>query len=377
LEKLRKLFAKRGVLLTATALGALIVTHGAQAAPLGLAASVSIAALQGTTLTASTLMLVKGTLKLMAWTKLKFAAGMSVVLLLAYQYHQNTVQAQHLTVARAELQSGKDTVAAQESRITKLKQWSTAIVETRREQEQALAQLRGRRRTDVTGAQTTSGAPRAATLLSAVLADPNARESQREFLVGNARDYWGPAVKKLNLKPQDAEQLFQIAADSGMKNIEAVVAFTDGKLTAESAVQVGAYAEQVATNQLCSIVGRENFAKLQECKQSFPARSLGEQFDRQLGFFALEPGQRQQLRDLLASVPDEVAQGLAGDFTVRQLVYPEELDRRFAEEKAANQGMLEKAAAFLDPNSVDALALMQAFNLAAHQRTALQILRKL
>jgi hypothetical protein len=302
---------------------------------------------------------------------------MSVVLLLAYQYHQNTVQAQHLTVARAELQSGKDTVAAQESRITKLKQWSTAIVETRREQEQALAQLRGRRRTDVTGAQTTSGAPRAATLLSAVLADPNARESQREFLVGNARDYWGPAVKKLNLKPQDAEQLFQIAADSGMKNIEAVVAFTDGKLTAESAVQAGAYAEQVATNQLCSIVGRENFAKLQECKQSFPARSLGEQFDRQLGFFALEPGQRQQLRDLLASVPDEVAQGLAGDFTVRQLVYPEELDRRFAEEKAANQGMLQKAAAFLDPNSVDALALMQAFNLAAHQRTALQILRKL
>jgi len=377
LEKLRKLFAKRGVLLTATTLGALMTAHGTPAAPSGLAASVTIGALQGTTMTASTLTLVKGTLKLMAWTKLKFATGAGVVLLLAYQYHQNTLEAQQLTLARAELQSGKDTLAAQENRLVDLEQQATAISETRREQEQALAQLRARRGTDARGSQSKSGAPRATTLLSAVLADPSARESQRELLVDNARNCWGPLVKELNLKPEDAEDLFRITADSGMKNIEAVVAFTEGRLTAEAAVEAGAHADRDATNRMRSLLGEENLPKLEQCKQSFPARSLGDQFDRQLGFFGLKPEQRQQLSSLFASVPDEVAQGLAGDFTIRQLVYPEELDRRFAQEKEANQAILQKAAAFLDPNSVDALVLMQAFNLAAHQRTALQILRKL
>jgi len=377
LEKLRKLFAKRGVLLTATTLGALMTAHGTPAAPSGLAASVTIGALQGTTMTASTLTLVKGTLKLMAWTKLKFATGAGVVLLLAYQYHQNTLEAQQLTLARAELQSGKDSLAAQENRLVDLEQQATAISETRREQEQALAQLRARRGTDARGSQSKSGALRATTLLSAVLADPSARESQRELLVDNARNCWGPLVKELNLKPEDAEDLFRITADSGMKNIEAVVAFTEGRLTAEAAVEAGAHADRDATNRMRSLLGEENLPKLEQCKQSFPARSLGDQFDRQLGFFGLKPEQRQQLSSLFASVPDEVAQGLAGDFTIRQLVYPEELDRRFAQEKEANQAILQKAAAFLDPNSVDALVLMQAFNLAAHQRTALQILRKL
>jgi RNA polymerase sigma factor (sigma-70 family) len=378
LEKLRKLFAKRGVLLTATALGALMAAQGTQAAPLGLAASVTIGALQGATLTASTLTLVKGTLKLMAWTKLKFAAGTSVVLLLVYQYQQNTVQALHLTVARAELRFGKDTVAAQESRIVELEQQATAIVETRREQEQSLARLRARREAGPAGTQTKSVAVHApTTLVSALLADPVAREFLREELVGNARNRLEPAVKELKLKSDAAEKLYQIVGDSGMRNVEAVVAFTEGKITAEAAVQTGAQADQEATNQVRLLVGEETSAKLEECGRSFPAQSLGEQFDRQLGFFGLRPEQRQLLRDLFASVPDEVAQGLAGDFTVRQLVYPEELDRRFAQENEANQGILQKAAALLDPNSVDALALMQAFNLAAHQRTALQILRKL
>jgi RNA polymerase sigma factor (sigma-70 family) len=377
LEKLRKLFAKRGVVLTTTALGGLMAAHGIQAAPLGLAASVTIGALQGAALTVSTAALAEGTLKLMAWTKLKFAAGATLVLLLAYQYHHNTVQSQHLTAAQEALLAGKNTAAAQDSRIAELEHQATAIVETRREQEQALAQLQARRGA-AAGTQTKAAAVRVpTTLLSAAIANPVARESLRDQLLGNARNRWEPVVKELKLQPDDAEKLYQFAADSGMSNVEALVAFTEGKITAEAAVQIGAQADQDAKNQVRSLVAQEGLAKWDECSRSFPARSLGDQFDRQLGFFGLKADQRQQLRDLFASVSDEVAQGLAGDFTVRQLVYPEELDRRFAQEKETNQRILEQAATFLEPNSVDALALMQAFNLSAHQRTALQVLRKL
>jgi len=64
LEKLRVYFQKRGITLSAAALGAAISAHSVQAAPVGLSSAVIAAACQGTALTASTLTLAKGTLKL-------------------------------------------------------------------------------------------------------------------------------------------------------------------------------------------------------------------------------------------------------------------------------------------------------------------------
>src|SRR5258708_1702702 len=138
LEKLRKMFAKRGVVLTVAALGGLMTAQGTQAAPVGLAASIAATAIQGTALTASSLALVEKTLKIMAWTKAKFAVGASVLVLLAYQYHQNSVQAQQLVSARQVLSGQREAVEVQDSRIFELVRQTAAIVETRRQQEQEL-----------------------------------------------------------------------------------------------------------------------------------------------------------------------------------------------------------------------------------------------
>ena len=69
-EKLRKIFSKRGVVLSVAALGGAISANSIEAAPVGLAVSATAMAVQSTALTASTLTLAKGTLKFMAWTKL-------------------------------------------------------------------------------------------------------------------------------------------------------------------------------------------------------------------------------------------------------------------------------------------------------------------
>jgi hypothetical protein len=82
-EKLRRFFSKRGLPLSTTALAGVISAHGVQAAPVGLAASVTLAALQGTALSASTLTLIQTTLKIMAWTKLNTAVIAGVITLLA------------------------------------------------------------------------------------------------------------------------------------------------------------------------------------------------------------------------------------------------------------------------------------------------------
>ena len=74
LEKLRAYFARRGVVSTTAIIAAAISAHSVQAAPVGLAKTVSaLAAAKGAAASASTLTLMKGALKLMAWTKTKTA----------------------------------------------------------------------------------------------------------------------------------------------------------------------------------------------------------------------------------------------------------------------------------------------------------------
>lgn len=75
LEKLRTFFAKRGVVLTAAIIAGAISGNSVQAAPVALAKSgMAIAISQGAIAGSSTLALVKGALKLMAWTKAKISA---------------------------------------------------------------------------------------------------------------------------------------------------------------------------------------------------------------------------------------------------------------------------------------------------------------
>lgn len=83
LDKLRKIFINRGITLSAAGLAAAISAHSVQAAPVGLATSVTVAVLKGTTVTASTITLIETTLKVMAWTKLKTVAASGLVALLA------------------------------------------------------------------------------------------------------------------------------------------------------------------------------------------------------------------------------------------------------------------------------------------------------
>jgi len=77
LEKLRKFFTTRGVTLSATALAGVISAHSVQSAPLELATTIAAAVVKGSAVAVPTLTLVKGTLKLMAWTKAKMAIAVS------------------------------------------------------------------------------------------------------------------------------------------------------------------------------------------------------------------------------------------------------------------------------------------------------------
>jgi len=84
LEKLRKYFTRRGVSSTTAIIAGAVAANSIQVVPAALAKSVMTLALaKGATASISTLTLVKGVLKMMAWTKAKTTIVAGVVILLA------------------------------------------------------------------------------------------------------------------------------------------------------------------------------------------------------------------------------------------------------------------------------------------------------
>jgi RNA polymerase sigma factor (sigma-70 family) len=84
LEKLHRFFARRGVSSTTAIIAGAISANSVQAAPVALAKAATAAAItKGAAASGSTLTLIKGALKIMAWTKAKTAIVSGVVVLLA------------------------------------------------------------------------------------------------------------------------------------------------------------------------------------------------------------------------------------------------------------------------------------------------------
>jgi len=84
LEKLRKIFSKRGVALSVKLIASAVSANSVQAAPVGLVKTISVVAIaKGAAAGGSTLALVKGALKIMAWTKAKTAAVAVAAVILA------------------------------------------------------------------------------------------------------------------------------------------------------------------------------------------------------------------------------------------------------------------------------------------------------
>jgi RNA polymerase sigma factor (sigma-70 family) len=373
LDKLRRMFARRGLVLTAAALGAVMSAQAVTAAPSGLAAAVASAP-HGSALAASTLALANQTLNFMAWTKLKVAFASAVVVVLAWQYQRNSAQAGQLASARERLRIINQSVAEQEARIGQLEQQNTGIVQTQLEQEQELARLRARGKS-IPGAPASTAAP--ATLLSATLQDPAAREALRADMLNNLRFRWAPMVQKLKLDEPQTDRLVAIGADWFLEGLEAVASFTESKLTADAAVAAANHAEQVATNEIRRLFGEAGFAQYEQSEQSFPARTLVEQFEKQIAFYAIDTGQRDRLIAAITEESRETAAALAGDFTVPELVFSDRLNARFELEAEANRRILERASQFLPEDRLEALRLMQALNTSVQKRNVLRSLRKI
>jgi RNA polymerase sigma factor (sigma-70 family) len=104
-EKLRAHFLKRGVAVSSGALTGAISLHSAPGAPIHLATSVMAVSAKGAAVSGSTLTLIQGALKLMAWTKAKTAIAVGIGLLFAGTLATTVVVEHHRSVAAQALNS--------------------------------------------------------------------------------------------------------------------------------------------------------------------------------------------------------------------------------------------------------------------------------
>ncbi|HET7626485.1 MAG TPA: sigma-70 family RNA polymerase sigma factor [Verrucomicrobiae bacterium] len=126
LEKLRKIFMKRGVSSTTAIIAGTISNNSVQAAPVGLAKTIStVAVVKGAAASASTLTLIKGALKIMAWTKMKTAIVVGTVIIFAAGSTSLVIKHQHqvkgagsgYTTPEAAFQSSLSTMSKSDMKI--------------------------------------------------------------------------------------------------------------------------------------------------------------------------------------------------------------------------------------------------------------------
>jgi RNA polymerase sigma factor (sigma-70 family) len=106
LEKLRKFFFKRGITSTTVVIANTILMHSVQTAPATLAQSAAATALSTAT-PGSTLALIKGALKLMAWAKAKMAVTVGAAIMLAAGIAAVVVENVNRPPSQADLEAAK------------------------------------------------------------------------------------------------------------------------------------------------------------------------------------------------------------------------------------------------------------------------------
>jgi hypothetical protein len=166
--------------------------------------------------------------------------------------------------------------------------------------------------------------------------------------------------------------------DDGMKSLDAIAAVSEGRITPEEAVQIDNDLNRDATNQVRIAAGEIGFEKFEEYEKAYWGGVLVKQLERQCkALFTLNGDQRDGFSEVIRSLPPEMTQRLAGDFTVDALVHPERLNEWFEERAGVDEEIRKRAAAVLSADQLEALELMQNSSLSTMKRDALRILRKL
>ena len=318
-ENLREFFAKRGVTVGASGLVAVISANAVQAAPVGLAASISTA-LAGTSLvtsatTTATQVIVMTTLQ----KTLVATAFVAVIGAGIYQTREAAKlrgQVQSLRQEQDQQQSFKEQIRQlqreRDSATNRLAAVVTENANLKRKPGEVL-KLRGEvsklRQENATAALTSA--------LNKITADPATRKLLRDQQKMGMTAIYKELAQRLNLTPEQAEKFNDLLADSVMDNVDQITAILrDGK-TGEEMNQVFAAQDAALLEKLQELLSPDAVSQYKDYSRNLASFLTSQQFKPMLtGDDASKQEKARQLYQVMQEETQSIltGAGLPSDF---------------------------------------------------------------
>ena len=382
-ERLREFFAKRGVTVGAGGLVVVISANAVQAAPAGMAVTISVAALAGTA--ASTAPFV-ATTKAIAMTTLQKTLVTATVAVLAgagiYQTRHaarlrdqvQTLQQQQMPMS-GQLQELQKNFADATNRLAGLLAANSEQISDANPPE--LLKLRGevavlRRQLAVAQSELQTSSIGFGKMLS----DPSMRRYILQTEVNTIRVNFKDLFKELKLTPEQTEQAVQVMSQLFAKNVDELYAIPQGSLSPDEIAKATENRWITLKNQMLPLLGEAGTARLREYIEEIPAHGIVELLNGRLGANQLSDQQNNQLLQLVKSEPYDLTRGVSGDWDPAFWGPQPSIDDHLVQITESNQRILQQASGFLTADQVTELSLVLFNSITERMAQADAMIRK-
>lgn len=287
LDRLRSVFVKQRIPITAAGLAGVISAHAVQAAPAALAGSIAAATAAGAASALPLLSIAATASNIAMTTAQKFIVAGALVGALAVGIHQarrtNALEAEVLALQRQQEQA-RDLAGRLErtEHERDLARQQLAALQTVAKPpskgSNEVLKLRG----EVGRLRRENAEMGASSSLSKVTANPEARKMLREQQKMGMSAIYGDFVSKAKLKPELTEKLFDLQADLIMANVGHVTEMLKTKPGVDQIDKIFRAEEQVFAEQLETLLGPEAKAQYDQYSRSLLGTLTSLQFAGQL-----------------------------------------------------------------------------------------------
>jgi RNA polymerase sigma factor (sigma-70 family) len=351
LDKLRGKLARHGITTTAAALAAVMAANAVQAAPAGLAATISAAAVAGSAVQASTLIVATKTIAMTTLQKTIVAAALAAAVGTGvYAVHQGaqlrgqirtleeqqapmTAQIQQLQQERGQAAGQLAALRAENARL-RSNSTPTEVLKLR-------GQVGALRQKAAENNQPASG-------LDKMMSDPAMKEYLRQAQKEKLRSMYADLFKELKLTLEQTDQFLQIMGDMASKSMEQIATpGTPNQSAIDALAGLG--------SQLYTLLGDQGMARFKEYSDEIPARTTVTLLNGQLGDNPLTPEQSAQLLQIVKAEPADLTKGITGAPDKAFLGSQADIDNFLQQVAGSNQHILQQAGSFLTPDQLAAL----------------------
>jgi RNA polymerase sigma factor (sigma-70 family) len=282
MERLRELFASRGMAVGASSLAIVITANAVQAAPAGLAASISTGVLAGTAISTSSIIAATKTIAMTTLQKVIITLGIAALagagIYEAHKASQLSRQVQALQQQQAPLEAQIQQALKERDNASNQLASVQKSADAGRRPPTEMLKLRG----EVGALRQEQKMAAEKSALSKLTANPETRKMIRDQQkLGMSVIYKGFA-KNLNLTPEMTDKLNDLLADNIMDKVDLVTqALHDGKSRGDIDPMFAASEQQVESN-IGALLGDDALAKYKSYTQNLASTLTADQFADEL-----------------------------------------------------------------------------------------------